>query len=125
MPVKIAQSAGQPAILKCAADGAPEVIFTWIRNGENLNVTSDRFALQTWKDVKYTNRYESRLIISHVNEILDYGTYQCKVHNDLGEALFTMKLEKTSKCRDGCIQIAQDRMVLFLNEAHEGSLIIS
>ncbi|XP_072048822.1 nephrin-like [Amphiura filiformis] len=96
MPSKVAQTAGQTAILRCAAEGSPNVIFTWQKDGGPVNMTSDRYAEDTWKDVKYSNRYESRLIISHVNENFDYGMYECKAHNALGEGLFIVQLEKTS-----------------------------
>ena len=97
MPKKVAATAGQTAILKCGAFGAPEVRFSWKQNGAELNMTSDQYTVDMWTDLKYSNRYESRLIISHVNEAIDYGDYECKAHNSLGEATVIVKLEKTSK----------------------------
>ncbi|XP_063959504.1 nephrin-like [Lytechinus pictus] len=96
MPNKVAKSTGQTALLRCRAEGSPLVQFNWFKGSAEVNLTSDHYTLDIRQDLTYANRYESRLIISQIDEIDDYGTYVCKAYNDLGEARFEIQLEKTS-----------------------------
>ncbi|XP_071511631.1 nephrin-like [Diadema antillarum] len=96
MPSKVAKSTGQTALLRCRAEGSPLVRFEWLKGSQEVNLTSDHYTLDIRQDLTYANRYESRLIISKVDEQEDYGTYVCRAFNDLGEARFQIQLEKTS-----------------------------
>lgn len=96
LPSKVAKSTGQTALLRCRAEGAPLVQFNWFKGSAEVNLTDDHYTLDIRQDPTFANRYESRLIISQIDEIDDYGTYVCKAFNDLGHARFEIQLEKTS-----------------------------
>lgn len=95
VPHKIAKTTGQTALLRCHAEGAPVVRFRWLQRGTEVNLTSSHYTLDIRQNAKYTNHYESRLIISQV-EIFDYGIYVCEAYNDLGKSTFRIHLERTS-----------------------------
>lgn len=110
VPHKIAKTTGQTALLRCHAEGAPVVRFRWLQRGTDVNLTSSHYTLDIRQNAKYTNHYESRLIISQV-EIFDYGIYVCEAYNDLGKSTFRIHLERTSE-----LVVAHNPAVFLSNE---------
>ncbi|XP_018024106.1 nephrin isoform X2 [Hyalella azteca] len=87
---RAATDLGLTGVLECIAQGAPEVRFSWRREGDLLsngakpekydNETS-KIGLVTWK---------SLFFIRNVNEG-DYGYYECVAENELGASPFTIQ----------------------------------
>lgn len=87
---------GQTALLFCNVEGAPVVRFRWLKGGTEVNLTSHHYTLDNRQHVRYTNHYESRLIISHI-QVFHYGAYICEAYNALGKSTFQINVERTSK----------------------------
>ncbi|XP_071843219.1 nephrin-like isoform X3 [Apostichopus japonicus] len=95
VPNKIAKMRGQTALLFCNVEGAPVVRFRWLKGGTEVNLTSHHYTLDNRQHVRYTNHYESRLIISHI-QVFHYGAYICEAYNALGKSTFQINVERTS-----------------------------
>ncbi|XP_054154061.1 nephrin-like isoform X2 [Oppia nitens] len=117
---KSATDDGSSGRLYCRAQAAPNVTFTWTREGQILSTdskaigviksesTSDKQRKGSElkeKEVKYIIEptqqldlvnYQSVLIILDVQS-QDYGAYQCIARNDLGFDAITIQLNRTSK----------------------------
>ncbi|CAG2102853.1 unnamed protein product [Medioppia subpectinata] len=116
---KSATDNGSNGLLICRAQAAPNVTFTWTREGQILQtmtkavgaVSGDTADKQKKgsetvdKDIKYMIEttqqldlvtYQSVLVILDVQS-QDYGAYQCLARNDLGFDAITIQLNRTSK----------------------------
>ncbi|XP_071958289.1 nephrin-like [Antedon mediterranea] len=93
---KVATSTGQTALLKCRAEGAPEVKFKWQRFGKLVNSSSNRYTMEVRRVTSASDLYETRLVINQVDEVQDFGTYTCVAYNNIGESTFNIVVEKTS-----------------------------
>lgn len=93
--LRAATGAGEKGRLPCRAQSAPAPKFSWIRNGQHLNVN------KTWKfsvEIKQIDSltFESTLVIDKVAPA-DYGLYECLARNDLGQDKANVRLDITSK----------------------------
>ncbi|CAG2171205.1 unnamed protein product, partial [Oppiella nova] len=115
---KSATDNGSNGRLYCRAQAAPNVTFTWTREGQILQtltkavgaVSADADKLKkgsdvSEKDIKYVIEstqqldlvtFQSVLVIMDVQS-QDYGAYQCLARNDLGFDAITIQLNRTSK----------------------------
>lgn len=75
----------------CEAFGKPEVTYTWLKNGRDLNLNE----LDSDDRQRY-RIYQNILSIDNVQE-RDQGMYQCKATNHLGSAYSSGQLRVISK----------------------------
>ncbi len=99
---KSASDNGSTGRLICRAQGAPNVTFTWSREGSVLPLNSQSGDKSSKKyTIEATNQldlvtYQSVLIITGVTTA-DYGSYECVARNELGFDAITIQLNRTSK----------------------------
>ncbi|XP_052122699.1 nephrin isoform X3 [Frankliniella occidentalis] len=92
---KAASNVGDTARLTCRAKGAPEVRFSWSRDGSVIPANSSlKYTLNQHKVDILT--FESVLQVLKVEQA-DFGQYQCKAQNEIGFTTHSVKLDITSK----------------------------
>ena len=90
---KAAGDEGQLARLICRAKGAPNISFTWAREGVPLT-PDDKYSLNTVQVDIVT--WESTLFVSKVRS-RDYGPYDCVARNEMGTGNSRVILSGTSR----------------------------
>ena len=111
---KSASDNGSTGKLYCRAKGAPNVTFTWSREGQVMTAIPETYKsdaekqkqnILAQKEPKYivdaTQQldlvtYQSVLTITGVQST-DYGSYECLARNELGFDAITIQLNRTSK----------------------------
>lgn len=91
---KAASNKGETATLTCQAEGAPDITFTWYKDGVEIDLSNSKF--QTDLDKSRTIEYTGTLRIRNVAN-MDYGTYNCTATNVKGSDSFLVSLHGTSK----------------------------
>ncbi|XP_042221326.1 nephrin-like [Homarus americanus] len=86
---RAAAELGRTGRLRCLAEGAPEVSFSWKREGLLLSngVRPDKYGNETSKTGLVS--WASTFFIKNVNE-LDYGNYECVAENELGASTISV-----------------------------------
>ena len=93
MNMKAAGDEGQRAKLTCRAHGAPNITFTWSREGVTLT-PSDKYEMKTSQmDLVM---WESSLEVTSLRS-RDYGQYDCIARNELGFNKTSVTLTGTSR----------------------------
>lgn len=92
---KAAARIGNTAKLICKASGAPNVTFSWSKNGTVLPRSSpEKYKMET----KLTKHIHYTAILSIYNVVMqDYGLYGCTARNALDYAKTLVKLQKVSE----------------------------
>ncbi|GFY43633.1 nephrin [Trichonephila inaurata madagascariensis] len=92
---KAAGSEGEDVRIICRASGAPNVSFTWFRDGSTI-ASSKKVSKYEMKSrhVDFIT-YESALIVKDL-KMQDYGDYECIAKNDLGFESFKIPLGRKS-----------------------------
>lgn len=90
---KAAGDEGERAKLVCRAHGAPNINFTWAREGVNLRV-GDKYEMTTEQVDVVT--WESHLWVQDVRS-RDYGQYDCVARNEMGFDRAPVQLSGTSR----------------------------
>lgn len=82
--------------ITCRASGAPNVTFTWLRNGSNLQTGKrpQKYEIKN-KQIDFIT-YESTLTVKDL-KMQDYGDYECVGKNELGFDSFKIPLGQ--KCK--------------------------
>ncbi|GAB6027447.1 hypothetical protein CHUAL_001708 [Chamberlinius hualienensis] len=88
---KAAGEQGQKAKLNCRAQGAPNITFSWSRQGVQYTSNS-KYKMETQQVDLIT--WDGFLYISNV-QTKDYGEYECVARNELGFAVWKIKLDGT------------------------------
>ncbi|XP_069173216.1 nephrin isoform X1 [Procambarus clarkii] len=86
---RAAAEKGRMGRLLCQAEGAPEVSFSWKRDGHLLSngMNPDKYDNETTKTGLVS--WASTFYIKHVNDP-DYGNYECVAENELGASTVTV-----------------------------------
>lgn len=70
---------GSNAILECSANGSPQPMISWSKNGEAILISNDSEPRHQFKD------NGGLLIIKNV-QLEDAGRYECLISNAIGSA---------------------------------------
>lgn len=92
---KAAANEGDTTRIICQATGAPNVSFTWFRDGSTVNdgMYPTKYEIQVRKMNFMT--WESKLIVKEI-KAEDYGDYECIAKNELGFESYKIPLVKKS-----------------------------
>lgn len=92
---KAAANKGINVQLFCKARGSPLPHFTWIFNGKTLlpNATEDKYSI-THSDL--TELYSETTLTIYRVRGQDYGKYECRAHNKMGQSSDEILLDVTS-----------------------------
>ncbi|XP_042902394.1 nephrin isoform X3 [Parasteatoda tepidariorum] len=93
---KAAASEGENAKIICRASGAPNVSFTWFRDGSAIGSSKkppSKYEIRS-RQIDFVS-YESILIVKDM-KAQDYGDYMCKAINELGFETFKIPLGQKS-----------------------------
>uniref|UniRef100_UPI00398EBCB7 nephrin n=1 Tax=Pristiophorus japonicus TaxID=55135 RepID=UPI00398EBCB7 len=82
------------AILICKAEGVPNVVFSWAKNGVSLEPENPRYLQSTFQEGPL---HTSWLTMANATAALDYATFTCTAQNPLGIDLFDIQLVRTSR----------------------------
>ncbi|XP_037781127.1 LOW QUALITY PROTEIN: nephrin-like [Penaeus monodon] len=90
---RAAAEKGQRGELRCLAEGAPDVSFSWKRDGLLLSngARPDKYENETVRTGLVS--WASTFYIRNVHED-DYGRYECIAENELGASTFTVRFIK-------------------------------
>ncbi|XP_067138324.1 nephrin-like isoform X3 [Centruroides vittatus] len=92
--LKAAGDKGENAQITCRANGAPNITFSWYRNGESVgDYLSNKFEMESYQ-VDYIT-WETVLNVNQIRTV-DYGSYDCVARNELGTDRSTISLEGLS-----------------------------
>ncbi|RWS14166.1 nephrin-like protein, partial [Dinothrombium tinctorium] len=97
---KAASENGSVGRLICRADGAPNVTFTWSREGsilsnpENRKAKSDKYVIEQTAQLNIIT-FQSVLLIKDVSNS-DYGEYKCVARNELGFDTIDINFSRTT-----------------------------
>ncbi|RWS30409.1 nephrin-like protein, partial [Leptotrombidium deliense] len=97
---KAASDNGSVGKLVCRADGAPNVTFTWSREGsvisnsDNKKPKSEKYIVETTSHLSLIT-FQSILLIKDVSNS-DYGSYKCIARNELGFDVVDINFSRTS-----------------------------
>lgn len=92
---RAASDEGNTGKLTCKAYGAPEITFTWSREGSIIDTDGEKYDEES-SQVDFKT-YESVLSISNVVPSEDYGEYLCVAKNEEGFYSSYIKFEGTGK----------------------------
>ena len=92
--LKAAGDEGETARLVCRAQGAPNITFSWSREGNPITPSSPKYSLNTRQLDLMT--WESTLDVSLVVS-RDYGAYDCVARNEMGTNVIKVSLSGTSR----------------------------
>lgn len=119
---KAAGDEGQRAKLVCRAQGAPNITFTWSREGvtltgsEKYQMNTEQIDIITWESYLYINSVRSR----------DYGQYDCRGHNEMGFNKAVVMLSGTSRpdvpASLNVLNVSHDSVVLSWKPGFDGGL---
>ncbi|XP_051901328.1 nephrin [Pristis pectinata] len=88
----VAADGTKSAILRCKAEGVPDVEFSWAKNGVNLDPSNPRYTQRTTHEGPL---HTGELTIGNASAALDFGTYSCTARNPLGTDIFDIQLVRT------------------------------
>ncbi|KAG1691197.1 Nephrin [Nymphon striatum] len=91
---RAASDEGNSGKLICQAKGAPDIEFSWSREGSTLD-DNEKFKVES-AQVDF-NTWESVLTITDVSAALDYGDYLCVAKNEEGFSSAYIHFESTGK----------------------------
>ncbi|XP_042868952.1 nephrin-like isoform X2 [Penaeus japonicus] len=93
---RAAAEKGKRGELRCLAEGAPDVSFSWKRDGLLLSngVRPDKYENETVRTGLVS--WASTFYIRNVHED-DYGRYECIAENELGASTFTVRFIKPTR----------------------------
>lgn len=92
--LKAAGDEGETARLVCRAQGAPNITFSWSREGNPITPSTPKYSLNTRQLDLMT--WESTLDIGAVVS-RDYGAYDCVARNEMGTNVARVSLSGTSR----------------------------
>lgn len=95
---KVAAENGESVRLRCQAEGAPIVKFSWAdKEGNNISggQTSSKYSTRTSQINTVT--WENVLSINNVDED-DFGQYACTGTNEMGNDTIFLELMRKGKC---------------------------
>lgn len=94
--LRAASEKNEKGRLVCRVQAAPKPVFTWARAQKTLNntVNGKKYLIESRQIDPLT--YESVLMVDKV-DVNDYGLYDCKSENELGESHVTIRLDVTSQ----------------------------
>ncbi|XP_048773345.2 nephrin-like isoform X3 [Ostrea edulis] len=87
---------GDTVILICKAEGTPEMQFTWLKEGTEIQRDGKFGISSTTATTIFDTKFKSELTVRSIAKA-DYGTYTCKARNDRGQDQFNIHLNGTSK----------------------------
>lgn len=125
---KAAANKGINVQLFCKARGSPLPRFTWIFNGKTLlpNATENKYSI-THSDLSELYS-ETTLTIYHVRSH-DYGKYECRAQNKMGQSMDEIYLDVTSPPdKPGDLEIynvTHDSVTLIWKRGFDGGLLTS
>lgn len=95
---KSATESGEAGRLLCRAQGAPNVSFSWSREGQILRNDDKRRSKYVVEETAQLDptTYQSALVINRVTSS-DFGTYTCVARNDLGFESVAVNFTRVSR----------------------------
>jgi hypothetical protein len=91
---KSAVESGETGRLFCRAEGAPNVTFSWTKEGQVLK-NDDKYLIEPTLQLDIVT-YQSTLVINSVSKH-DYGSFKCVARNQLGYDSLSINFTRTSK----------------------------
>ncbi|XP_069796118.1 nephrin isoform X2 [Narcine bancroftii] len=87
--VAVVGNGSKSAILRCKAEGVPDVEFSWAKNGVTLGPEIPRYSHQTTHEGPL---HTSELRVGNASALHDFGRFTCTARNSLGSDVADVQL---------------------------------